>query len=512
MRRPDVASVIEWTPEKGGYPMRRSILVAFALASCLASAALAQTFVGVLNGANEFPGPGDSDGFGLAGFRIEGTTVAYSIMVQHLTTPTASHIHRGAAGVAGPVVIALASSFPNNFASGIASAGADLINEIRGNPSGFYVNVHNADFPNGAIRAQLSTGAFAVATGANEFPGPGDPDGLGMAVFTASGGGTTLNYNLLEQSIAEPNASHLHRGAAGVAGPVVVTLASAFPGDRASGTVTISEALRDEIFGNPSGFYFNIHNAEFPNGAIRGQLQFQPYSLATYFPVVGRADGLNNTRFVTDLRIVNTNSTATPVELEFFPSGTAGLSAASATRGVTIAPGAEAVINDVVGSTFSTTGLGALKVGHEAGLGIGVRVFNDLRAIGQGTTGFFIGRKDIQGAATQGILPFLSQASTDDIQAGLGFRSNIGWFNPNLSAATATFRARRASDGVILGSVTVTIASLSQLQQAVFSLISSVAASDQVQSDFYVGWESSIPIFVYGAVVDNKTGDVVYVD
>src|SRR5437762_1973409 len=172
MRRPDVASVIEWTPEKGGYPMRRSILVAFALASRLASAALAQTFVGVLNGANEFPGPGDSDGFGLAGFRIEGTTVAYSIMVQHLTTPTASHIHRGAAGVAGPVV---------------------------------------------------------------------------------------------------------------------VTLATSFPGDRASGTVTISEALRDEIFGNPSGFYFNIHNAEFPNGAIRGQLQFQPYSLATYFPVVGRA-------------------------------------------------------------------------------------------------------------------------------------------------------------------------------------------------------------------------------
>jgi hypothetical protein len=490
--------------------MRKIVLVAFVILSCLASIAAAQTLVGVLNGANEVPGPGSADGFGLAGFRIEGATVAYSIMVQHLTTPTASHIHRGAAGVAGPVVITLASSFPNNFASATASASPDLIDEIRRNPSGFYVNVHNADFPNGAIRAQLSNGAFAVATGANEFPGPGDAGGLGMAVFTVSG--TTVNYTLLEQSIAAPSASHLHRGAAGVAGPVVITLASSFPGDRATGSVTISQALLDEISGNPSGFYFNIHNADFPNGAIRGPLTYQAYPLAAYFPVVGKVDGLNNTKFVADLRIVNTNSTPASVVLEFFPSGTAGFSAAPATRGMTIAPGAEAVVNDVVGSLFSTTGLGALKVGHDINLGIGVRVFNDLRPINQGTTGFFIKRKDILGAATEGILPFLSQASSDDIQAGLGFRSNIGWFNPNLMPAAVTFRARRASDGVILGSVDVTIAGLSQVQQAVFSLISSVAASDQVQTDFYVGWTSTIPIFVYGAVVDDKTGDVVYVD
>jgi hypothetical protein len=39
-----------------------------------------------------------------------------------------------------------------------------------------------------------------------------------------------------------------------------------------------------------------------------------------------------------------------------------------------------------------------------------------------------------------------------------------------------------------------------------------VAAADQVQADFYVTWTSTVPIHVYAAVVDNKTGDVVYVD
>ncbi len=39
-----------------------------------------------------------------------------------------------------------------------------------------------------------------------------------------------------------------------------------------------------------------------------------------------------------------------------------------------------------------------------------------------------------------------------------------------------------------------------------------MAAGDQTQDDFYVTWTSTLPIYVYAAVVDNKTGDVVYVD
>jgi CHRD domain len=489
--------------------MRKLTLVALVL-SCLASAAAAQTFVGVMSGANEAPSAGDPDGFGLAGFRFEGTSVTFNMMVKNIAAPTASHIHRGVAGVAGPVVITLASAFPSNSASGTASATAALIDEIRNNPAGFYVNVHNADFPGGAIRAQLVDGAFAAATGAAEVPGPGDTDGSGMAVFI--GAGTGLNYAALVQNIDAPTASHIHRGASTVAGPVVITLASSYPDNMATGTVAVADALIQEIIENPTNFYFNVHNAAFTGGAVRGQVSVAPYSQVHYFPVVGRVDGLNNTRFVADVRVVNRSSETEAVTLEFFPSSTAGLSAASAAKGVLLAPGAELVIDDVVGSQFSATGLGALKIGMASDLTPGVRVFNDLRPVDGGTTGFFIAPKGISRAATGGVLPFLSQASDAQIQTGDGFRSNIGWFNPNLAAGGATFRAHRASDGTVLGSVDVGIAALSQLQQAVFQLISSVPAGDRAQGDFYVTWTSTVPIYVYGAVVDNKTGDVVYVD
>ncbi|HMA17774.1 MAG TPA: CHRD domain-containing protein, partial [Thermoanaerobaculia bacterium] len=148
--------------------MRRILYLSLVLISCLAAAAGAQTLVGAMNGTSEAPGPGDTDGFGLAGFRFEGTTVSYTIMVQGIDAPTASHIHRGAAGAPGPVVITLASSFPNNTATGVANTTAAIVQEILSNPEGFYVNVHNTAFGNGAIRAQLSNGSFAFATGANE--------------------------------------------------------------------------------------------------------------------------------------------------------------------------------------------------------------------------------------------------------------------------------------------------------------------------------------------------------
>lgn len=490
--------------------MRKTVFLALVLVSCLAAAAQGQTFVGVMNGANEAPGPGDPDGFGLAGFRFEGTTVFYAMQIQNIGAPNASHIHRGVAGVPGPVVIPLASSFPNNAASGTATASAALIEEIRSNPAGFYVNVHNAEFPGGQIRAQLSTGAFTVNTGAAEVPGPGDADGIGMAVFTVSG--TTLNYSAIVQGIVAPTASHIHRGASTVAGPVVISLASSYPDNRATGTATTTQAILDEIIGNPSNWYYNVHNADYPGGALRGTLALAPFADVQYFPVVGRVDGLNNTRFVSDVRVVNTSASPVTVMLEFFPSSPAGLTAASAIRGMTVAPGAEAVVNDVVGNLFSATGLGALKIGASSGVTTGVRVFNDLRPVDGGTTGSFIPPKGVSAARTSGVLLFLSNASPVDTQARLGFRTNVGWFNPNLVSAGANFRAHRASDGAVLGSVDVGINSLSQLQQAVFSLISTVAAADQTQTDFYLSWTSTVPIYVYAAVVDNRTGDVVYVD
>ena len=68
-----------------------------------------------------------------------------------IAAPTVAHIHDGAATTAGPPVVTL-----DPIASGCASADDELTSAILANPAGYYVNIHNADFPAGAVRGQLS--------------------------------------------------------------------------------------------------------------------------------------------------------------------------------------------------------------------------------------------------------------------------------------------------------------------------------------------------------------------
>ena len=66
-------------------------------------------------------------------------------------------------------------------------------------------------------------------------------------------------------------AAHIHRGARGVDGPPVFTLRRSDEGSY-EGCTDGSEWTQDRIEGNPQDFYVNVHTAEYPNGAIRGQL------------------------------------------------------------------------------------------------------------------------------------------------------------------------------------------------------------------------------------------------
>lgn len=111
-----------------------------------------------LTGAAEVPGPGDTDGRGSASIRFSEETptqLCFDVTVQNIDTATAGHIHRGAAGVAGPVVVPLAAP-ADGSSSGCVDVAASLKAEIMANPGGFYVNIHNAPFPNGAVRGQLA--------------------------------------------------------------------------------------------------------------------------------------------------------------------------------------------------------------------------------------------------------------------------------------------------------------------------------------------------------------------
>jgi hypothetical protein len=148
---------------------RRTIVpVALTLAATAAGAPLAAALIGgpparvpkvaTLTGAAERPGPGDRDGRGIATVLVPTPgTVCFSILVTGIDTPNAAHIHRGKPSKAGPVVVPLTAP-----SSGSAGAVADcvtappaLTSEIARKPGRFYVNVHTAAFPDGAIRGQL---------------------------------------------------------------------------------------------------------------------------------------------------------------------------------------------------------------------------------------------------------------------------------------------------------------------------------------------------------------------
>lgn len=111
----------------------------------------------------------------------------------------------------------------------------------------------------------------AVLAGSNEVP-PADPDGSGVAAVNIDTRAGEACVTIQVADIAFPaTAAHIHDGPAGVNGPVVLTLPTPTDGT-SEGCVTGSRRTLRAIARNPSGFYVNVHNAEFTGGAVRGQL------------------------------------------------------------------------------------------------------------------------------------------------------------------------------------------------------------------------------------------------
>lgn len=123
-----------------------------------AAASGGRPFTTTLTGAAEVnaqgvPNQGDPDGSGTATLRINPgqREVCWTIQVAGVDPIMAAHIHIAPSTAPGPVVVPL-----NPYSAGCTTVSRELALDIITDPTSYYVNVHNASYPAGALRGQLS--------------------------------------------------------------------------------------------------------------------------------------------------------------------------------------------------------------------------------------------------------------------------------------------------------------------------------------------------------------------
>jgi hypothetical protein len=118
----------------------------------------------------------------------------------------------------------------------------------------------------------------AKMSGKQEVPGPGDKDGKGTAQLQVNTAKQKVCF-LFEYDIPSGTATagHIHKAPKGEDGKIVVEL---FTGEQESPVEDCvkvkKERVLKRIVKSPADFYVNLHNDQFPDGAIRGQLKEAP--------------------------------------------------------------------------------------------------------------------------------------------------------------------------------------------------------------------------------------------
>lgn len=233
-------------------------------------------FIADLNGAQQTP-PVITNPFGLGTFALskhQGKLLIRVVTDGLSGAIMGAHLHMGAIGVSGPVVVDLTANISGNTVIASIDPTAILTDLLAGN---IYINLHTAANPNGEIRGQLLRDnkiAFdALMNGAQEAP-PVTTTAIGLANLKLNTTLDTLTYDIVLNGLAAPaSGAHIHMGTVGNAGPVIYDMTAGINGNRITGMATgatlTNSFLSDLLKGN---FYVNVHNSVNPNGEIRGQV------------------------------------------------------------------------------------------------------------------------------------------------------------------------------------------------------------------------------------------------
>jgi CHRD domain len=185
----------------------------------------------------------------------------------------AAHVHVAAPGQAGPVRVPLCAPCTSGV-TGTANIDAAVLEAIQKNRA--YVNVHTPTNPAGEIRDQVSAvaGIRTTLRAAQERPRPKGKVRRAQGTFTAtvtkSGDSGVINWRLTFSKLTgRAVAAHIHSGARGKAGPVIVPLCAPCR-NGARGRATVDASVLNSLESGRS--YVNIHTKKNPAGEVRGQL------------------------------------------------------------------------------------------------------------------------------------------------------------------------------------------------------------------------------------------------
>lgn len=349
---------------------------------------------------------------------------------------------------------------------------------------------------------------FAELRGANEVP-PAGSTAVGAAFVTVDGNDVITYEVSIAGLTSQPSQAHIHENVAGQNGALVLALAtlpSAFQKGRVKGTIQVDSEIAKRMRQNPNTFYVDVHSNAFPDGELRGQLLG---ANAYHVAVAGNITTGAGDRFVTDARIFNPNGDKVVALVEFFSSGSTGPTNASASKPVEIPGRGEMVLDDVTGASFLDMGgqIGALRITSHAFLAVTANIYNDQRSANRGTFGQFVPASPLSGVFPHGAIPHISN-HTRDVSSPQGFRTNIGFFNPNQSTATVMLTLRDAA-GNLLGTNTVQLAPLQQQQLPITAYFPEVDLADA--RALTLEYDAQPPVLAYGAVNDNVSGDSIFV-
>jgi hypothetical protein len=110
----------------------------------------------------------------------------------------------------------------------------------------------------------------SILRGANQVPAV-DSNGIAIAVARIDPIRDKVCYFMAQANLVDVTAAHIHKGAKGTNGDVVVPLTAPVDG-KSFGCVSVADALAKDLAQNPQNYYFNIHTKAHPGGEIRGQL------------------------------------------------------------------------------------------------------------------------------------------------------------------------------------------------------------------------------------------------